>query len=88
MKTPHPCQSRHRPDAVCRPPVTAFCARCQRDTPTVLLNLRSGLIANTCQVCRACRNGRPYVGRWAPEPQHRDAGVSGQGASDGKPGAT
>ena len=79
MKTPHPCQSRHLPDAACVP-ATAFCDRCQRDTPTALINLRSGLIANTCKDCRACRKGRPYVGRWDHEQQHRDAGVSGQGA--------
>lgn len=75
----HPCQSKNLPGAACVPD-TAFCARCNRATPTVFLNLRSGMIANTCGVCRSCRKGRPYVGRWDSEQQHRDAGATGQGA--------
>ena len=42
-------------------PAIAFCHRCQRDTPTLLLTLSSGHIGNCCSTCRACRARRPYV---------------------------
>ena len=61
--TPHPCQSRHLPDAACRPAAVAFCHVCQRDTPTVFLPLSSGHVGNCCSVCRATRKRRPYVPR-------------------------
>ncbi len=61
------------------PPAVAWCARCKRTTPTAILKLRSGLVSNSCGVCRACRQGRPYLGRWDSQPQHHDAGETGQG---------
>ena len=77
----HPCQARHLPGAACVP-TEAFCHRCARTTPTTLINLRSGLIANACKICRACRQGRPYIGRWdSQQPQLHDAGRTGQGAN-------
>lgn len=76
----HPCRSRHLPGAACIP-AEAFCHRCNRITPTVLLNLRSGLIGNTCAVCHACRKGRPYLGRWDLVKHHDAGATAGQGES-------
>ena len=77
----HPCRSRHLPGAACIP-AEAFCHRCNRITPTVLLNLRSGLVANACAVCRTCRRIRPYLGRWDRN-IHHDAEVIGQRGNHG-----
>ena len=42
-------------------PAAAFCHRCNRDTPTILLPLSSGHIGRVCSVCRSCRRGQPYA---------------------------
>ena len=42
---------------------TAFCHVCGSRTPTVLMPLGSGHVANACEVCRACRKGRPFATR-------------------------
>lgn len=60
------------------PPSVAWCTKCERTTPTAILKLRSGLVSNSCGVCRACRRGRPYLGRWDSKPQRHDAGETGQ----------
>jgi len=49
--------SRHAPE------VTAHCEGCGRETGTVYLLLRSGMVGNCCIECRRCRRGRPYVPR-------------------------
>lgn len=81
FSTPHPCASRADPDAACRPAAEAYCHRCGKVTLTAILNLRSGLIGNCCATCRACRKGRPYLGRWASELQNHDAEIFGQGVN-------
>lgn len=42
-------------------PETAFCHRCQQDTPTRIMSLRDGVALNVCRICRAARKGRPNV---------------------------
>ena len=42
-------------------PREAYCTRCHRTTPTVLLSLRSALVGNCCSLCRTCRRGHPYA---------------------------
>lgn len=42
---------------------TAYCHRCRRTTATVLIPLRPDLVGHCCQVCRACRKGRPFASK-------------------------
>ena len=53
-----PCPFRDRPDAACRGEV---CHRCGRNTATVLLPFKNGLVGRCCAACRACRKGRPFA---------------------------
>ncbi len=66
----NPCPNRDRPDAAYR---GEFCHRCGRDTTTVLLPLKGGLIGRCCAACRACRKGRPFATRKEFERFQHDA---------------
>lgn len=80
-----PCQSQHLPGADCRLPPLEFCHRCGTNTAGVMINLRSGLIGNCCAVCRACRKGRPYAGRWDLPSNNHNAGLTGIGVHHESP---
>ncbi len=65
-----------------------FCHRCGTVTASAVVNLSSGLIGNVCADCRACRRGRPYLGRWRAatpanryETRHEAGQLAGQGVS-------
>ncbi|MCX6995899.1 MAG: hypothetical protein NTV49_02155 [Kiritimatiellaeota bacterium] len=44
-------------------PAPAFCHRCGRMTPTVLIRFRPDLVGICCATCRACRKGKPYASK-------------------------
>ena len=52
--------------SVCKPQNSAFlpgayCHLCDRSTPTALIPLSSGHVANACANCKTCRKQRPYA---------------------------
>lgn len=41
----------------------AYCFRCGKATPTIILHLSSGHLGNCCDFCHSTRKGHPFISR-------------------------
>jgi len=77
---PHPVPLPAMPSSREARDVLAWCEQCGRETSTVYLQLRSGLVGNCCRECRRCRKFKPYAPRHVLTDITHNAASAAQGA--------